>query len=294
MSAAPPRAMPPLRQQNLRKLVRKLGASSQPGEQAQALAVIREGIREDEDFHFEAAIVAVGAIPLLVQLLGPGSPAGVQEDATAILMVFAASTDANKVAIVAAGAIPLLVQLMGPASPVMVQVYATNAIMYLVEIAEHLASISAAGAIPLLVQFLDPGDGPPAFMQEMAADTLGTLAFNAEDAVTIVGFGAVPLLVHLLGPGSLSGVHGSAARAVGILAENSENAVTIAASGAIPLLAQLLRNDDTKNIAAKALQAIRRGFAVNRAAVAAAKASAAMVQEMEALGVASPSDARTS
>jgi hypothetical protein len=70
--AAPPRTMPPLRPQNLRKLVRKL---AQPGEQLQALAVIKEeGCCEREDFHFRAAIVAVVAIPLLVPLLGPGSP----------------------------------------------------------------------------------------------------------------------------------------------------------------------------------------------------------------------------
>jgi hypothetical protein len=60
------------------KLVRKLGANSQPGEQAQALDVIWKACDED-DCHFLAAIVAVGVIPLLVPLLGPGSPAEVQE-----------------------------------------------------------------------------------------------------------------------------------------------------------------------------------------------------------------------
>jgi hypothetical protein len=63
--------------------VRKL---AQPGEQAQALADIWEGCRVDESFHFQAAIVAVGAIPLLVvPLLGPGSRADVQELAARIL-----------------------------------------------------------------------------------------------------------------------------------------------------------------------------------------------------------------
>jgi hypothetical protein len=110
--------MPPLLQQNLRKLVRKLGANSQPGEQAQALAVIRGGGYGGTDLHFLAAIVAVGAIPLLVPLLGPGSPAEVQELAAIILTMLAGSTDANRVAIAAAGASPLLLQLMGAsASP---------------------------------------------------------------------------------------------------------------------------------------------------------------------------------
>jgi hypothetical protein len=51
-------------------------------------------------------------------------------------------------------------------------------------------------------------------------------------------------------------------------------------------------DDRTKANAEKALKAIRNGIAANRAA--AAKASADVVQEMEALGVDSPSDAQTS
>jgi hypothetical protein len=281
--------MPPLRQQNLRKLVRKLGANAQPGEQLQALTVIKEG---REDVHFLAAIVAVGAIPLLVPLLGTGSPADVQELATGILTILADITDANKVAIAAAGAIPLLVQLMGPGSPVMVQVYAVNVAMALAAIRENAAHIAAAGAIPLLVQFLDPGDGPPAMMQGMAAETLGRIAANAENAVTIASAGAIPLLVQLLKPGSE--MQQNAAGALQILAAaNAENAVTIAAGGAIPALAQLLRSDagdDAKTNATQALEAIRSGIAKDRAA----KASADMVQAMKGLGVDSPSDAQTS
>jgi hypothetical protein len=265
--------MPPLLQQNLRKLVRKLGANSQPGEQAQALAVIRGGGYGGTDLHFLAAIVAVGAIPLLVPLLGPGSPAEVQELAAIILTMLAGSTDANRVAIAAAGASPLLLQLMGPASPVKVQVCAANAISVLARNVENASSISAAGAIPRLVQFLDPGDGPPALMQGMAAATLGRLSVHAEDAVTIAAAGAIPLLVPLK-PGPRAEVQ-NAAFALWRLAANSENAVTIAAAGAIPPLAQLLRSDADdaiKSIAASALETIRTGIAKNRAAVAAATA----------------------
>jgi hypothetical protein len=74
---------------------------------------------------------------------------------------------------------------------------------------------------------------------------------------------------------------------------NSEVAVTIAAAGAIPPLAQLLRRSDaddrTKAAASYALEAIRHGVAANRAAGAAAKGSA-VVQDMDRLGVDSPSD----
>jgi hypothetical protein len=172
-----------------------------------------------------------------------------------------------------------------------VQVCAVNLTTFLADNTENAARIAAAGAIPLLVQFLDPGDGPPAMMQGMAAETLGYVAVNAEDAITIAADGAIPLLVQLLKPGSPGDVPWSAAGALCNLAADSENAATIAAAGAIPPLAQLLRSDAddaTKAAASLALEAIRDGVAANRAAVAAAKASAAMVQAMEGLGVDSP------
>jgi hypothetical protein len=116
-----------------------------------------------------------------------------QESAAALLANIADTNDEYVVA--SAGAIPHLVQLMAPSSPVMVQVTAEGAIGALARHAGNAAIIAAAGAIPLLVQFLDPGDGPPAMMQRMAAETLRCLAVNAEDAVKITSAGAVLLLV---------------------------------------------------------------------------------------------------
>jgi hypothetical protein len=71
------------------------------------------------------------------------------------------------------------------------------------------------------------------------------------------------------------------------LSANSEIAVTIATAGAIPPLALLSRStdNDIKANAAGALDAIRNGIVANRAAAAAAKASADVVHEMEGLGV---------
>jgi hypothetical protein len=287
--------MPPLRPQNLKKLVRKLSANSQPSEQLQALNVIRQGCCERKDFHFQDAIVAVGVIPLLVPLLGPGAPADVQELAARILAELAQAADANKVTIAAVGAIPLLVQRMGPSSPVVVQVYATSALSSLATNVENAAHIVSAGAIPRLVQFLDPGDGPPAVMQGIAASTLGLLAVRSGDyAATIASAGAIPLLVQLLKPGSPAGMRYSAALVLAKIASNAENAVTTASAGAIPPLAELLRSgaDETKGVAAAALEAIRNGISENRAVAAAAKASEDMAQAMEGLGVESPSDAQ--
>jgi hypothetical protein len=334
MRAAPLRTMPPLPQQNLKKLVRKLGASSQPVEQAQALAVISKACR-DQDFHFQAAIVAVGAIPLLVPLLGPGSPAEVQRDAAYILWRLSLMSE-NVVTIAAAGAIPLLVQLlktgttavlqdaaltlsnlavnddylvtiasygaiphlvqlMAPSSPVLLQVFAVRAIYALARHSGNAVIIAAAGAIPLLVQFLDPGDGPPAGMQYLAAATLRCLAMNAKDAATITSAGAVPLLVQLLKPGPRDDVPLGAADALCCLAANAETAVIISAAGAIPLLVHLLKpgSDDATKAATRALEALRKGVAVNRAVAAAKAASADMVQAMEGLGVGSSSNVHT-
>jgi hypothetical protein len=318
--------------------VRKLGASSHPGEQAQALLEIAKACSDDPDLHIRAAIVAVGAIPLLVPLLGPGSPSEVQQDAafvlgrlseisenvvtlasagaipllvqllmpgsTADVQEIAARTLANiacddyVVTIASAGAIPLMIQLMTPSSPVMVQVSTVFALSALARHAGNAASIAAAGAIPLLVQFLDPGDGPPAAMQGVAAGTLHLLAVNAEDAATIAAsVGAIPLLVQLLKPGPGADVREAAAHVLGSLAANAETAVLISASGAIPLLAQLLKpgsDDVTKAAATLALEALKKGVAANRAAVAAAKAASAdMVQAIEGLGVGSSSDVQT-
>jgi hypothetical protein len=107
--------MPPLHQHNLRKLVRKLGANSQLGEQAQALETISEMC---DDVDFCEAIIGAGVIPLLVQLLGPASPAEAQEKAAHTLWSLAATADI-KAAIASAGASPRLVQLLSPwrASP---------------------------------------------------------------------------------------------------------------------------------------------------------------------------------
>jgi hypothetical protein len=250
------------------------------------LSLIRENV---------ATIAAAGAIPLLVQLLKPGSPADVQEKASGTLAKIADTNDEYVVTIASAGAIPHLVQLMAPSSPVLLQVTAVSAIRALARHAGNAASFAAAGAIPLLVQFLDPGDGPPAVMQGMAAGALFFLAVNAEDAVMIAASdGAIPLLVQLLKPGPRDEVPRSAAYVLYILAANAETAVIIAAAGAIPLLVQLLKpgsDDATKAAATRALEALRKGVAVNRAAVAAAKAASAdMVQAMEGLGVGSSSD----
>jgi hypothetical protein len=146
--------MPPLPKRNLWKLVRKLGANTEPGERAEALAVIVEGCKRLHG-DFRVAIVAVGAIPLLVHLLGPGSSAKVQRDAARTLVLLARD-DESGIGIAAAGAIPPLVRLLGPASSAEVQQYAASALSFIALNSDNVVTIASAGAIPLLVQMLGP------------------------------------------------------------------------------------------------------------------------------------------
>ncbi|KAG1656678.1 hypothetical protein FOA52_016022 [Chlamydomonas sp. UWO 241] len=191
--------MSPLPRRDLRNLVRKLGADSRPSQKRQALATILSLCHiGDVDRHSD--IVAAGAIPALVHLLGHGSPAEVQESAAEVLGTladYAGNTIA--VAIADAGAIPLLVQLLGPDSPDVV--HETTALMTL---AANSVAIAAAGAIPSLVRLLGPGSS--AMAQQGAVGALGNLSSNAENAALIVAAGAIPAVVRLLGPGSTAPV----------------------------------------------------------------------------------------
>jgi hypothetical protein len=74
-AATSPHAMPPLARRDVRNLVRKLGASARPSQQVEAAKMIM-GLADDEAAI--AAIASAGAIPSLVQLLGPGSSAEVR------------------------------------------------------------------------------------------------------------------------------------------------------------------------------------------------------------------------
>ncbi|KAG1662680.1 hypothetical protein FOA52_014606 [Chlamydomonas sp. UWO 241] len=73
--------MPPLpNARDLKKLLRKLGDVSRPGQLKQALVTVDLLVREKNQDSL-AAITAAGAIPPLVQLLGHGYTAEVQINA---------------------------------------------------------------------------------------------------------------------------------------------------------------------------------------------------------------------
>ncbi|KAG1667229.1 hypothetical protein FOA52_009794 [Chlamydomonas sp. UWO 241] len=100
-------------------------------------------------------VSAAGAIPPLVQLLGPGSSALAQEIAAGALMSLALNAD-DKVTIVAAGAIPPLVQLAGSRSRALRRENAAALLAVLAASnANNHRAIVAAGASDELLQQVD-------------------------------------------------------------------------------------------------------------------------------------------
>ncbi|KAG1656168.1 hypothetical protein FOA52_008707 [Chlamydomonas sp. UWO 241] len=92
----------------------------------------------------------------------------------------------------------------------------------------------------------------------------------------------------LLEPSSTEETQASTSEALLRLAFNGETAAIIAAAGAIPRLVQLLgpgSYDVTKQVALQALQVLRDSNADNRAAIAAAGATANLLQEMQAQSI---------
>ena len=133
--------------------MRKLGAEARPSQQAKALSTIAQlswGLNPD----ILAALAAAGAIPALVRLLGPGSPAEVQSNAARVLVKLAEDAD-SMVTIAAAGAIPPLVQLLRPGSSAEVQEMAAGALRVLSNSnAENRAAITAASVIMNMEQLM--------------------------------------------------------------------------------------------------------------------------------------------
>ncbi|KAG1679476.1 hypothetical protein FOA52_011075 [Chlamydomonas sp. UWO 241] len=151
--------MPPLSRRELKKLVRQLGADARPGQLRHALETIASlCLPGDTNHDALAAIAACGAIPPLIQLLGPGYSAGVQSNAA---WVIAGLTSCDAAIIAAAGAIPPLVQLLGAGYPANVHQMAAGALMDIAWNDDNKVTIAAAGAIPALVQLLG-SDSPAA------------------------------------------------------------------------------------------------------------------------------------
>ncbi|KAG1674399.1 hypothetical protein FOA52_012926 [Chlamydomonas sp. UWO 241] len=200
-------------------------------------------------------IAAAGAIPRLVQLLGPHSTATVQRAAASALCSLAYGHTENQSAI--AGAIPRLVQLLGCGSAENVQVASAQALANLAAWhAVNQSKIVASGAVPTLVQLLGPESSED--VQQAAADALSDLAAShADNQAAITAAGAIPALANLLGPASFTHVRKTAAWALhNLAADHAQNQAAISTAGAVPPLDLLLGPDSTAEVQQAAANAL--------------------------------------
>jgi hypothetical protein len=228
------------------------------------------------------AVVAAGeVIPLLVQLLRPGSPADMQHNAALSVenLCRQASAPFHVLAALAdAGAIHPLVQLLTTGSDD-VQSFAVCSLSVLcvkggVDI---LKAVSAAGAIAPLVQLLWPAY--PDHVHGCAAYALMMLGANDNNnTATMDAAGAIAPLVQLLGSVSPA-VAQNAAGTLMMLAQ-TDSVSKIAAAGAIPPLVRLIAHGTSllphrNAVSALSHLAMNGGFV---AAIAAAGAIPPLVQ----------------
>ncbi|KAG1652763.1 hypothetical protein FOA52_005957 [Chlamydomonas sp. UWO 241] len=131
----------------LEGLVHDLQPNLLPIVQAKAARTLADA-SVDGGLEAQTAIVAAGAIPALVQLVGSASPEDVQAAAAWALGNLALNHAQNQAAI--AGAILTLVKLLGPDSTALMHVRVAHALRCLAaDNAQNQADIAAADAVPL-------------------------------------------------------------------------------------------------------------------------------------------------
>jgi HEAT repeat protein len=186
-----------------------------------------------------AAIVDAGAIPRLVQLLGPEYRDYVRKKAAWALHNLAAGHCAQQAAISAAGAVPSFELLLGPGSSANMKAAAVCALWNMAALHINLGNLG--NVIHSMVQLLQPFSSE--VIKTAAARALFILACDSQSRVAMVGAGAIPLMVQLLGLGSSAPYAQQAAADVlcRLAAGHAGNRAAIAAAGAQPVLAQLQR-----------------------------------------------------
>ena len=206
----------------------------------------------------QAKVVEVGAIPLLVSLLGPKSSVKVQSKAAGLLSILATDAD-NRVSITEANAIPPLVSLLVCQYSAVVQLMASAALHYVSWSADSQVRIVEAGAISPLVSLLGPQSSTE--VQSNSVGVLRYLASNADIQIKIIESGAIPPLVSLLGHQSSPEVQSDAAYLLSLLSQNVENQVKIVEAGAIPPLVSMLAPHGSAEMQQNAL--LELGFLAN-------------------------------
>ena len=235
-------------------------------------------------------ILAAGALPPLVALLGTRSTAAVQEVAAGAIFFLAYDNAENIIKIAAAGSIPPLVTLLGSRSTEAVQAAAAGALWHLSVNADNKIMIAAAGAIPPLVALLSSEITTAGRIATVRA--LRNLVANGDIRVKAVDAGAISPMVALLSVQSTEGVQEAAGEALISLAVDANNKARVALAAAIPPLVAMLgaqSKESMQKVAAITLCSLTKDTD-NQTRVAAAAAIPSLVAQLGAahipLGVA--------
>ena len=244
----------------------------------------------------KASIVAAGAIPALVSLLGPVNSLQTQFEAMRAMRQLAASDFIVMVKITEAGIIPRLVSFLTSSTSVdginlMVK---EAAAALLVDITNNSkigcrAKVVTAGVIPPLIRLL--GSQDPVSLQENAARMLLNIINDSSTSLSkAVAAGALPALVSLLkardGAG-FSGLQATAAKALEIVISHSPDHYEAAvAAGVIAPLVALLKEGGSSIVHEQAARALicLTSDAQNKASIVEAGGLQALVQLLKPSG----------
>lgn len=177
-----------------------------------------------------SAIAAAGAIPPLVALLGPDSPAELQDEAAAALRALCLGSDENRSDVLAAGAVPPLVALLSSESAE-TQEQAAGLLASLAMNGETAAAIvTASGLRPLIRLCAERRCG----VQFEAASALRNLAAHSPLHHAIIEAGATPVLEGIR-HGAASATRSAAQGALKLLAPGPATAPLAPQPSALPL-----------------------------------------------------------
>ena len=243
----------------------------------------------------QAAVLAAGSVPALVQLLRSHKKL-VQGAVCWALSSLATQCNLDgRAANAAAGGISQMARLLHASSNDRVLVSASLALRGLMLYGDsYVAAVAETSCVPRLLQLLR--DSSSEVVQQQMANLLASLAHEGEGcAEEAVARGGVPLLLQRLQSSEQSSEHSSeqlqlgsreqlqlgCVRALANMVGSAGPAAAIVAAGAAPALSRLLQNSGNQNVfvtAAFALSSLKRHGASSTAAEATASCIPCLVQ----------------
>ncbi|KAG1652284.1 hypothetical protein FOA52_008701 [Chlamydomonas sp. UWO 241] len=221
--------------------------SQSEGEKAERLCATLRKLSSKGGYSASAAPAVAAALPRLVHLLAPDSPAGADRQLAAIDVLIHLDRCGHGAAILSSDALAPIVALLGPRYQADgVQELAAACLANIAVTPKARVAVAAAGAIPPLVALLAPDASVSA--QGCAAGALRSLAVNLDTTVAIGAAGGMPPLLRLLARGGSSPpVQEIAAHMVCMLVAPPPGHAPqfVAANGVIPALVALLARSDT-------------------------------------------------